>query len=282
MESLRGVTAGQLLHQVMDSFQSPEERGFQLLDHAYKHLTPLPPLPKGKICALPGCRRKVGLPPWTIMGKPEEYCSRACTDLVFQAGKKARQGVQAPAQDFGGLLTRMKCDVCGGSVLINWKSRDGKDCCSRECQKKAEEDSMTDTETNDTPTTDPKPITAGAAAPAKKSSKKAAAKAAPAKAKKLAKKAAPSAKVTPEKDSRLAQVMKAAPSAKVTPEKDSRLAQVIALLQRKSGCTLDELVEKTGWKEHTAQMFIYTSLPKAGYTATSTKAEGKERTFFLK
>jgi hypothetical protein len=149
------------------------------LDHAYKHLTPLPPLPKGKICALPGCGRKVGLPPWTIMGKPEEYCSRACTDLVFQAGKKGRN-MKVPATDFGGLLTRLKCDVCGGSVLINWKSRDGKDCCSRVCQKKAEEDSMTtENETTDTTTIDPKPITAGAAAPAKKSSKKAAAKPAP-------------------------------------------------------------------------------------------------------
>jgi hypothetical protein len=68
--------------------------------------------------------------------------------------------------------------VCDSPVLINWKSRDGKDCCSRECQKKAEEDSMTDTETTDT-TTEQKPITAGAAAPAKKSGKKAAPKAAP-------------------------------------------------------------------------------------------------------
>ena len=113
----------------------------------------------------------------------------------------------------------------------------------------------TDNETTDT-TTEQKPITAGAAAPAKKSGKKVAAKATPAKAKK--------------------------PATKVTPEKNSRLAQVVALLQRKSGCTLDELVEKTGWKKHTAQMFLYTSLPKAGHTATSTKAEGKERTFFLK
>jgi hypothetical protein len=263
-DDLKGMTTGQLLHHMMDSFQSPEEKGYQMLDHAYKHLTPLPPLPKGKICALPGCGRKVGIPPWTIMGKPEEYCSRACTDLVFQAGKKGRN-MKVPATDFGGLLTRLKCDVCNGPVLINWKSRDGKDCCSRECQKKAEEDSMTtENETTDT-TTDPKPITAGAAAPAKKSGKKASAKATPAKAKKPVKKAAALGKAP-----------------KVTPEKNSRLAQVIALLQRKSGCTLDELVEKTGWKKHTAQMFIYTSLPKAGHTATSTKAEGKERTFFLK
>ena len=191
-DNLKGMTAGQLLHHLMDHFQSPEEQGYQLLDHAYKHLNPS----RVKVCALTGCGRKVGLPPWTIAGRPEEYCSHACTDIAFQAGKKARQGVQVPAQDFGGLLTRLKCDVCGGSVLINWKSRDDKDCCSRGCQKKAEEDSMTtENETTDTTTTDPKPITAGAAAPAKKSGKKAAAKAAT-KAKATPKvKAAPKVKV---------------------------------------------------------------------------------------
>jgi len=195
-DDLKGMTAGQLLHHVMDHFQSPEEKGYQLLDHAYKHLTPS----RVKVCALTGCGRKVGLPPWTIVGRPEEYCFHACTDIAFQAGKKARQGVQVPAQDFGGLLTRLKCDVCTGSVLINWKSRDGKDCCSRECQKKAEEDSMTtENETTDTTTTDPKPITAGAAAPAKKSGKKATAKAAPpAKDKKPAKKAATPGKFADE------------------------------------------------------------------------------------
>ena len=197
-DDLKGMTAGQLLHHMMDSFQSPEEKGYQLLDHAYKHLTPLPPLPKGKLCALPGCGRKVGLPPWTLLGKPEEYCSRACTDLVFQAGKKGRTGMRVPATDFGDLLTRLKCDVCDSPVLINWKSRDGKDCCSRECQKKAEEDSMTDTETTDTTTTDPKPITAGVAAPAKKSSKKAAKAIPPIKVKKPAKKAATPGKFADE------------------------------------------------------------------------------------
>ena len=107
--------------------------------------------------------------------------------------------MRVPAPDFGGLLTRLKCDVCDSPVLINWKSRDGKDCCSRECQKKAEEDSMTDTETTDTETTEQKPITAGAAAPAKKSGKKATAKAAPpAKDKKPAKKAATPGKFADE------------------------------------------------------------------------------------
>jgi hypothetical protein len=235
-DDLKGMTAGQLLHHVMDSFQSPEDRGYQLLDHAYKHLTPLPPLPKGKICALPGCGRKVGLPPWTIMGKPEEYCSRTCTDLVFQAGKKARQGVQAPAQDFGGLLTRTKCDVCGGPVLINWKSRDGKDCCSRECQKKAEEDSMTtENETTDTTTTDPKPITAGAAASTKKSGKKAAAKAAPTKAKKPAKKAPAKTKVPATENG--------------TVRSGSNMEILLKMVQKAKGASLDEMATVTGWEK---------------------------------
>jgi hypothetical protein len=46
--------------------------------------------------------------------------------------------MKVPAPDFGGLLTRLKCDVCGGPVLINWKSRDDKDCCSKACQARCE------------------------------------------------------------------------------------------------------------------------------------------------
>jgi hypothetical protein len=46
--------------------------------------------------------------------------------------------MQVPAPDFGGLLTRTKCDACGGPVYINWKSRDGKDCCSKACQARCE------------------------------------------------------------------------------------------------------------------------------------------------
>ena len=231
-DNLKGMTAGQLLHHLMDHFQSPEEQGYQLLDHAYKHLNPS----RVKVCALTGCGRKVGLPPWTIAGRPEEYCSHACTDIAFQAGKKARQGVQVPAQDFGGLLTRLKCDVCGNPVLINWGRSIGKDCCSRECQKKAEEDSMTtENETTDTTTTDPKPITAGAAAPAKKSGKKVASKASSAKAKKPAKKAPAKTKAPATEDG--------------TVRSGSNMEILLKMVQKVKGASLDEMAKTTGWEK---------------------------------
>ena len=197
-----------------------------------------------KICALPGCGKPVGLPPWTIAGWPEyQYCSRACTDVAFKSGRKARQGMQVPAPDFGDLLTRTKCDVCGGPVLINWGRSIGKDCCSRECQKKAEDNQVTDTETNDT-TNDQKPITAGAAAPAKKKSgKKAPAKAAPpAKSKKPAKKAAaPSkAKAAPKK----------APADSDGPVRSgSNMEILLKLVQKAKGASLDEMATATGWEK---------------------------------
>ncbi|WP_394729511.1 DUF3489 domain-containing protein [Altererythrobacter sp. GH1-8] len=48
------------------------------------------------------------------------------------------------------------------------------------------------------------------------------------------------------------------------PRPDSKIGKVVALLQRKEGATLDELVTATGWQVHTARAAL-TGLKKRGY-----------------
>jgi outer membrane biosynthesis protein TonB len=59
----------------------------------------------------------------------------------------------------------------------------------------------------------------------------------------------------------------------------SKTAQVVALLKRKNGATLAEIMEKMGWLRHTVRGFVAGSLKKAGYTVESFKPEGGERTY---
>jgi hypothetical protein len=115
------------------------------------------------------------------------------------------------------------------------------------------------------------------AAPAKpKASKKAkgraqAAKGAPAKGK-------ASKKATPAKSA-----PKAKKSAKAKesagPREGSKTAQVVAMLQRKNGATLAELMKTMGWQKHTVRGFMAGAMKKAGYAVESFKPEGGERTY---
>jgi Protein of unknown function (DUF3489) len=59
----------------------------------------------------------------------------------------------------------------------------------------------------------------------------------------------------------------------------SKSAQVIALLQRKGGATLGEIMEKMGWQRHTVRGFMAGAMKKAGFTVESFKPEGGERTY---
>jgi hypothetical protein len=59
----------------------------------------------------------------------------------------------------------------------------------------------------------------------------------------------------------------------------SKTAQVVALLQRKNGATLPEIMEKMGWQRHTVRGFMAGAMKKAGYTVESFKPEGGERTY---
>jgi len=95
-----------------------------------------------------------------------------------------------------------------------------------------------------------------------------AAKAAPAKAK-ATKKAAPAKKAT-----------KAAKPAKANgPREGSKTAQVVAMLQRKNGATLEEIMSKMGWQKHTVRGFMAGAMKKAGYEVESFKSEKGERTY---
>jgi hypothetical protein len=115
--------------------------------------------------------------------------------------------------------------------------------------------------------------------------------AAPAKPKsdKKAKGSAPVAKAAPAKGkaSKKATPAEPAPKAKKTAKKEesagpregSKTAQVVALLQRKNGATLIEIMEKMGWQKHTVRGFMAGAMKKAGYAVESFKPENGERTY---
>jgi hypothetical protein len=98
-----------------------------------------------------------------------------------------------------------------------------------------------------------------------------AAKGAPAKAK-------ANQRATPAK--RAAQPPKKATLRKAAGTREgSKTAQVVAMLQRKGGATLAEIMDKMGWQKHTVRGFMAGAMKKAGYAVESFKPEGGERTY---
>jgi hypothetical protein len=63
------------------------------------------------------------------------------------------------------------------------------------------------------------------------------------------------------------------------PREGSKTAQVVAMLQRKNGATLAEIMDQMGWQKHTVRGFMAGAMKKAGYTVESFKPEGGERTY---
>ena len=63
------------------------------------------------------------------------------------------------------------------------------------------------------------------------------------------------------------------------PREGSKTAQVVAMLRRKNGATLAEIVERMGWQKHTVRGFMAGAMKKAGYQVESFKPEGEERTY---
>ena len=53
----------------------------------------------------------------------------------------------------------------------------------------------------------------------------------------------------------------------------------MALLQRKNGATLVEIMEGMGWQKHTVRGFMAGAMKKAGHTVESFKPEGGERSY---
>jgi Protein of unknown function (DUF3489) len=89
------------------------------------------------------------------------------------------------------------------------------------------------------------------------------------------------------KSGKLKTTAKRAPKAKkaakarenAEPREGSKTAQVVAMLQRKNGATLAEIMDRMGWQKHTVRGFMAGAMKKAGYTVESFKPEGGERTY---
>jgi Protein of unknown function (DUF3489) len=64
-----------------------------------------------------------------------------------------------------------------------------------------------------------------------------------------------------------------------SPRAGTKTAQVVAMLQRKGGAILAEIMAKMGWQKHTVRGFMAGAMKKAGYTVESFKPEGGERTY---
>jgi Protein of unknown function (DUF3489) len=91
-----------------------------------------------------------------------------------------------------------------------------------------------------------------------------------------------SKKATPAKNAAKPPKAKAPKPAKResgAPREGSKTAQVVAMLQRKNGATLSEIMEKMGWQAHTVRGFMAGALKGAGYEVESFKPEGGERTY---
>jgi hypothetical protein len=87
-----------------------------------------------------------------------------------------------------------------------------------------------------------------------------------------------STKATPAKKSpKGAKAAKPAKAELGAPREGSKTAQVVAMLQRKNGATLSEIMEKMGWQRHTVRGFMAGTMKKAGYEVESFKPEGGER-----
>jgi hypothetical protein len=70
---------------------------------------------------------------------------------------------------------------------------------------------------------------------------------------------------------------------KASPARDgSKKAEVLALLQRKNGATLTEIMKATGWQAHSVRGFISGALgKKMGLTVESARREDGERVYTL-
>jgi hypothetical protein len=65
------------------------------------------------------------------------------------------------------------------------------------------------------------------------------------------------------------------------PAEGSKKDAVIAMMRRKGGATLCEIMDATGWQSHTVRGFVAGALKKMGLVAESTKNEAGERTYSL-
>jgi hypothetical protein len=91
---------------------------------------------------------------------------------------------------------------------------------------------------------------------------------------------APTKAPSDRKTTRREKAPKAATQAKGARD-GSKTAQVVAMLQRKNGATLAEIMTGMGWQKHTVRGFVAGAMKKAGYTVESFKSDKGERTYRL-
>jgi hypothetical protein len=92
--------------------------------------------------------------------------------------------------------------------------------------------------------------------------------------------AAPSAGETRGRPRKAATNAAATPAASRKTRDDTKQAQLIAMLRRKEGATIAQIVAATGWQPHTVRgAFAGALKKKLGLTVTSEKIEGGERTY---
>ena len=109
------------------------------------------------------------------------------------------------------------------------------------------------------------------------------------KADKIAKGGARAAKGAPAKGkaTKKARPVKNAPKRKkvaklrdtAVPREGSKTATVVAMLRRKGGATLAEIMKAMGWQAHTVRGFMAGAMKKTGHRVESFKPEGGERTY---
>src|ERR1035437_8022319 len=93
-----------------------------------------------------------------------------------------------------------------------------------------------------------------------------------------AKAAAPKKPTTAKKTAKAPKKAAKAPES-AGPREGTKTAQVVAMLQRKNGATLAEIMEKMGWQKHTVRGFMAGAMKKAGYTVESFKSDKGDRTY---
>jgi hypothetical protein len=84
---------------------------------------------------------------------------------------------------------------------------------------------------------------------------------------------------TPAKSAPKGQKKAAQAPESAAPREGTKTAQVVAMLQRKNGATLEEIMSKMGWLKHTVRGFMAGAMKKAGYTVESFKSDRGERTY---
>ena len=73
----------------------------------------------------------------------------------------------------------------------------------------------------------------------------------------------------------------AAPTTFKPDRKGTRQAQLVALLQRKSGASIAQIIQRLGWQAHTARAAL-TGLRKRGYAVERITKDGKASQYHIR